>query len=80
MTNRIELILDLESANITRALCCAVEPDNRIAPEGVRVITFQEETRLISTIESTQKLQTLLATFNDLIAALITVFNVLESI
>ena len=80
MTNQMELILELESANMTRALCCAVEPDNRTAPEGVRVTTFQENTRLISTIETTKKLQTLLATFNDLIVALITVFDVLESI
>jgi len=80
MPDRIELIMELKSVELTRALYRAVEPDNRTAPVGVTVCTRQEGTRLISTIESTGRLQTLLATFHDLIAALTTVLNVLESL
>lgn len=80
MPDRIELRMELRSGELARALCQAVEPDNRTAPVGMAITTHQEGTRLISTIESTTKLRTLLATFNDLIAALTTVLNVLEEL
>lgn len=80
MPNRIELIIDLKSTDLAKVLYRAVEPDNRTAPAGVAITTHQEGTRLITVIESTQRLQTLLATFNDLIEALTTVLNILESL
>lgn len=80
MPDQIELIMDLKSADLAKALYRAVEPDNRTAPVGVAITTHQEGTRLITVIESTQRLQTLLATFNDLIEALTTVLNVLEAL
>lgn len=80
MPNRIELIMDLKSTDLAKVLYRAVEPDNRTAPVGVAITTHQEGTRLITVIESTQRLQTLLATFNDLIEALTTVLNILESL
>ncbi|MFQ6124931.1 MAG: KEOPS complex subunit Pcc1 [Candidatus Heimdallarchaeota archaeon] len=80
MSDRIELIMDLKAVNFARALCRAVEPDNRTAPAGITITTHQERTRLITVIESTQRLQTLLATFNDLIEALTTVLNVLRAL
>ncbi|MFX0194717.1 MAG: KEOPS complex subunit Pcc1 [Candidatus Hodarchaeota archaeon] len=80
MPDRIELIMDLKSADIAKALYRAVEPDNRTAPVDVAITTHQKGTRLITVIESTQRPQTLLATFNDLIEALTTVLNILEAL
>ena len=80
MTNHIELSLELKSTELTNALCHAVEPDNRVTPNGLTVITQQAENHLNSIITSQKSIKTLISTFNDLIETLEVVISVLEGI
>ena len=80
MSSRLELIMHLNSQELGKALCHAVEPDNRTSPDGMIVQTTYEKSTLISTIELNGRLQTLLATFNDLITTSIATLNVLENV
>ena len=80
MTNHIELSLELKSTELTNALCHAVEPDNRVTPIGLTVITQQAGNRLNSIITSKKSIKTLISTFNDLIETLEVVVSVLEGI
>ncbi len=80
MTNNIELSLELKSTELTNALCHSVEPDNRVTPIGLTVITQQSENRLNTIITSEKSIKTLISTFNDLIETLEVVVSVLEGI
>jgi len=56
------------SESISKAIAVALMPDSHQAPKGIRVKTEARGTRVVSTIELDGKIETLLATLDDLLA------------
>jgi len=72
--------IDPNSGKIKFFMVHSVEPDNRVTPIGLTVITQQSENRLNTIIISEKSIKTLISTFNDLIETLEVVISVLEDI
>jgi len=56
------------SESISKAIAVALMPDSHQAPKGIRVKTKARGTRVVSKIELDGKIETLLATLDDLLA------------
>jgi tRNA threonylcarbamoyladenosine modification (KEOPS) complex Pcc1 subunit len=53
-----------------KAVAEAVSPDNLKTPQGLKVITEQEGVMVITTIECELRLETFIATINDLLSCI----------
>jgi len=51
-----------------RAVAAALSPDNFQAPKGIRVLTKRRGKRVITDVEMDGRIETLLATLDDLLA------------
>lgn len=65
------------SEDVSEAIANALSPDNLQAPEGVRVLTKAMGKRVVSMVELEGRIETLLATLEDLLACTSTAENVL---
>lgn len=68
MRMRAKVSCTYGSESISKAIAVALMPDSHQAPKGIRVKTEARGTRVVSTIELDGKIETLLATLDDLLA------------
>jgi len=60
-----------------KAIAVAIQPDNLQAPKGVQVRTRVDDTRVTTLVELDSRIETLLATLDDLLACISTAEDVL---
>ena len=65
------------SESISKAIAVALRPDSRQAPKGIRMVTEARGTQVVSTIELDGRIETLLATLDDLLACTSTAESVI---
>ncbi|KUO39056.1 MAG: KEOPS complex subunit Pcc1 [Candidatus Hadarchaeaceae archaeon] len=63
--------------SISNAIAVALIPDSHQAPKGIQVATDARGTRVVSTIKLDGKIETLLATLDDLLACTSTAESIL---
>ena len=68
MRMRAKVSCTYGSESISKAIAVALMPDSHQAPKGIRVKTKARGTRVVSKIELDGKIETLLATLDDLLA------------
>ena len=66
-----------ERDDLSRAIADALRPDSLRAPRGIKVITKARGKRVISIVELEGKIETMLATLDDLLACTSTAESVL---
>jgi hypothetical protein len=77
MRMRAKVSCTYGSEGISKAIAVALRPDSHQAPKGIRVATETRGTHVVSTIELDNKIETLLATLDDLLACTSTAENIL---
>jgi hypothetical protein len=65
---RAEVVCTYGSEDASKAIAIALQPDSLQAPKGIQVVTKARGTQVISTIELDGRMETLLATLDDLLA------------
>jgi tRNA threonylcarbamoyladenosine modification (KEOPS) complex Pcc1 subunit len=64
-----KIVLKYKTPREAEAVAKAVSPDNRKAPQGLRVETTRRENKVVNKIQCENKLQTFMATIDDLLSA-----------
>ncbi len=77
MRMRAEVSCTYGSRGISKAIAVALRPDSHQAPKGILVVTDARGTQVVSTIELDGKIETLLATLDDLLACTSTAESIL---
>ena len=65
-----EICLSYKNEREARAVAQAVSPDNMEVPAGLSVVTVQNGSEVHTTIQCEKRLQTLIATIDDLLACI----------
>jgi len=65
---RAKVVCTYGESGVAKAVAAALRPDNLQAPKGVRVVTNARGVQVVSTIELDGRMETLLATLDDLLA------------
>lgn len=66
------------SGGISKAIAVALRPDSHQAPKGIRMATEARGKQVVSMIELDGKIETLLATLDDLLACTSTAESVIQ--
>ncbi len=74
---RAEIVCEYEDESVSKSVAAALQPDNLQAPEGVRVSTEQLGKRVVTNIEVDGRIETFLATIDDLLACTSTAESVI---
>jgi hypothetical protein len=74
---RAEIVCIYKNKDISNAVARALQPDNLKLPEGLEISTKTSGGEVVSVIELDGKIETLLATVDDLLACTQTAENVL---
>jgi len=77
MRMRAKVSCTYGSGGISKAIAVALRPDSHQAPKGIRVATEARDTQVVSTIELDGRIETLLATLDDLLACTSTAESIL---
>lgn len=77
MKMRAKVICGYEKRKAAEAIAAALQPDNLQAPKGVRVKTRVDDGRVTTSVELDGRIETLLATLDDLLACTSTAQSVL---
>lgn len=77
MKMRAKVVCSYEKQDVAKAIAAAIQPDNLQAPKGVRVKTRMDDARVITSVEFDGRIETLLATLDDLLACISTAQSVL---
>ena len=77
MRMRARVVCAYESEDISKAIADALRPDSLRTPRGIKVITRARGERVVSIVELEGKIETLLATLDDLLACTSTAEGVL---
>ncbi len=77
MRMRARVVCGYESEDVAKAIADALRPDNLRTPKGIRVITRARGKRAVSEVKLEGKIETLLATLDDLLACTSTAESVL---
>jgi hypothetical protein len=64
-----EIVLSYKNVCEAEAVASAVSPDNLKAPKGLKVKTARQGNKVLNKIECETKLQTFMATIDDLLSA-----------
>jgi len=70
--------IEYSDSKIAEAIAQAVSPDNFKTPNGLRVQTLREESKVITVITCENKLATLIATIDDLLFCISTAEKTLQ--
>ena len=62
-----EVILEYDDGQIAEAITKAVSPDNFEKPKGLKIKTVCKQNKIITRIACEEKLQTFIATIDDLL-------------
>lgn len=77
MKMRAEVVCEYENNSISRAIAEALKPDNIQAPRGIKTATAARGRCVVTTLEMDGKIETLLATLDDLLSCTSTAESVL---
>ena len=77
MKMRAKIVCLYESDSTSRAIAAALRPDNLQVPKGIQVATVARGKQLITRVEIDGRIETLLATLEDLLSCTSTAENVL---
>jgi len=77
MRMRAKIICAYESDSISRAIAAAVGPDNIQVQKGIRVVTLAQGRQVITEMKMDGRIETLLATLEDLLSCTSTAESVL---
>ncbi|MFH1821422.1 MAG: KEOPS complex subunit Pcc1 [Methanobacteriota archaeon] len=72
MKMKAEVVCRYESLRVSKTVAKALEPDNLKLPEGLVVSTRAKGKRVASTVELDGRMETILATLDDLLACTLT--------
>lgn len=72
MKMRVEVVCSYGSSRVAKAVAKALEPDNSRLPDGLSVSTRASRGKVINAIELDGRMETLLATLDDLLACALT--------
>jgi len=76
---RAKVVCEYENNSISRAIAAALKPDNIQAPKNIKIATAARGRRVVTTFEMDGKIETLLATLDDLLSCTSTAESVLRS-
>jgi len=68
MKMRAKVMCDYGDNSVSRSVASALQPDNLPVPEGVRVTTNHCGGQVVTSVEIDGKIETLLATLDDLLS------------
>jgi hypothetical protein len=74
---RAKVVCGYKEQDAAKAIAAALQPDNLQAPKGVRVKTRVDDARVTTSVELDGRIETLLATLDDLLACISTAQSVL---
>jgi hypothetical protein len=77
MKMKAKIVCTYENESTSRAIAAALSPDNIQLPRDIRVVTLARGRRVISEVEMEGRIETLLATLEDLLSCTSTAENVL---
>jgi hypothetical protein len=69
MSVQARIVLHYENSSVARAVAMALSPDNLRTPSGLTVRTFQNQQEVITEIRCKGKLDTFIATIDDLLSS-----------
>jgi tRNA threonylcarbamoyladenosine modification (KEOPS) complex Pcc1 subunit len=74
-----EIVLDYDNAKVAEAVAKAVSPDNFKTPKDLKVETACVGKQVVSRIECSEKLSTLVATIDDLLSCVSTAERTIQA-
>jgi len=74
---RANVVCGYKKREAAKAIAAAIQPDNLQSPKGVRVRTRVDIARITTLVELDGRIETLLATLDDLLACISTAEDVL---
>jgi hypothetical protein len=77
MKMNAKVVCEYESAPIAEAIAKALQPDNLQAPRGIEITTVARGRQVITSVKIDGKIETLLATLDDLLSCTCTAENVI---
>lgn len=77
MKLRAEIVCTYGNERVPKAVAAALGPENLQAPEGLQVSTKVRGGRVVSAVELDGRIETLLATLDDLLACTLTAESIL---
>lgn len=77
MRMQAKVVSKYKNNKVAKAVAKALAPDNLVLPRGLRVTTVTRGNKVISLIDLEGRLETLLATLDDLLACTLTAESVL---
>jgi translation initiation factor 1 (eIF-1/SUI1) len=77
MKMRASVICKYESNSVSKAIAAALRPDNLRAPRSIKISTRARGGKVLTTLEMDGRMETLLATLDDLLACTSTAESVL---
>jgi len=77
MKMRAKIVCIYENDSAPRAIAAALSPDNIQVPKGIRVVTLARGRQVITEVEMDGRIETLLATLEDLLSCTSTAESVL---
>ncbi len=77
MRMRARISCTYESDTVSRSIASALQPDNPQPQRSMRIETFQRGRQVVTTLELDGRIETLLATLDDLLSCTSTAENIL---
>jgi len=77
MKMKAKIAYAYENDSASRAIAAALSPDNIQVPKGIRVVTLARGKQVITEVEMDGRIETLLATLEDLLSCTSTAESVL---
>jgi len=77
MKMRAKIVCAYESDSTSRAIAAALRPDNLQVPKGIQITTVARGKQVITRVEMDGRIETLLATLEDLLSCTSTAESVL---
>jgi hypothetical protein len=77
---KAEVTVEMRSKKLSEAIAESLSPDNQNVPKGLKVKTSAQGKRVISTVACNKKIETFLATLDDLLSCLQTAEKTLRAV
>jgi hypothetical protein len=77
MKARARVLCAYENDAVSRSVASALQPDNLQPPKGMQIETTQQGSQVVTTLEADGRIETLLATLDDLLSCTSTAENML---
>lgn len=77
MRMKARVVCKYKSASIAKAVAKALQPDNLQAPSGIEIVTVARGKQVVTSVRMNSKIETLLATLDDLLSCTCTAENMI---